>query len=418
MEPDAQTRKLVPPFPLRGARKSTVAFIFVTVALDMLAVGMIAPVLPGLVNRFLGGNTSQAAQMYGLFATAWGVMQFLCSPILGALSDRYGRRPVILLSNFGLGLDYFVMALAPSLPWLFVGRVFSGATSASIPTAMAYIADVTPPEKRASAFGMVSAAFGLGFILGPAFGGMLGHYNPRLPFWVAGALSLLNACYGLFVLPESLPPERRAPFSWKRANPIGSLKLLNSNRELLILAATMLLGYLAQQALPSVWVLYSQYRYRWDDRLVGISLAVVGFTSALVGAGLVRPITKAIGDQASLNIGLLCGAIGFACYGIAATPPLFWLGIPIMSLWGLAGPVAQGMMTRYVSPSEQGQLQGAINSMRSATGLIGPAIFTFTFAFAIKPGTPLDLPGAPFLLSALLLLISLVFARAITYKNA
>lgn len=403
--------------PVTGTKRSTVAFIFVTVALDMLAMGMIAPVLPGLVSQFLGGNTSQAAEMYGLFATVWGIIQFVCAPILGSLSDRYGRRPVILLSNFGMGLDYLVMAVAPTLPWLFVGRVFSGATSASIPTAMAYITDLTPPEKRSAAFGMISAAFGLGFVLGPAFGGILGQYNPRLPFWVAGGLSLLNACYGLFVLPESLPLTRRSPFSWKRANPVGALTLLSSNKQLLRLATNLFLGYLAQQALPSVWVLYSQYRYQWDNRLVGISLAVVGFSSAVVGAGLVRPITKAIGDRASLNIGLIFGALGFTLYGIAQTPALFWIGIPVMALWGLAGPVVQGTMTSYVSPSQQGQLQGAITSMRSITGLIGPALFTLSFAAAIKPGLPFQLPGTPFFISALLLLVSLPLARAITHRT-
>ena len=397
-------------------KRSAIAFIFVTVALDMLALGMIAPVLPGLVTQFLGGDTAQASQMYGLFATAWGVMQFFCSPILGSLSDRFGRRPVILMSNLGLGLDYLVMAVAPTLPWLFVGRVFSGATSASIPTAMAYIADVSPPEKRSQAFGMISAAFGLGFIVGPAFGGFLGHYNPRLPFWVAGLLSLLNACYGLFVLPESLPRENRAPFSWRRANPVGALTLLRSHKELVVLALTIFLGYLAQQALASVWVLYAEYQYHWDDRLVGLSLAAVGFSSAVVGAVLVKPITKRIGERAALNIGLLFGAIGFGLYAIARSPALFWLGIPVMSLWGLATPVSQGLMTRYVSPSEQGQLQGAINSTRSITTLIGPALFTFTFAAAIKPGA-LHVPGAPFLISSALLLTSLLLARRINFDK-
>ncbi len=406
-----------PPEQKSAVRKSAVAFIFVTVALDMLAVGMIAPVLPGLVNQFLGGNTSQAAEMYGLFGTAWGIMQFFVSPILGSLSDRFGRRPVILLSNLGLGLDYFVMALAPTLPWLFVGRVISGATSASIPTAFAYIADVTPPEKRAGSFGLISAAFGLGFIVGPAFGGLLGHYNPRLPFWIAGALSLLNACYGLFVLPESLPLDRRAPFSWKRANPVGSLKLLSTSKELLILAVTLFLGYLAQQVLPSIWVLYSQYRFQWDDRMVGISLAAVGLGSAIVGAALTKPITKRLGDRISLYVGLVFGTLGFLCYGLAEVPWLFWAGIPVMGLWSLAGPVAQGLMTRRVAPNAQGQLQGAITGLRSITGLVGPALFTFSFSAAIKPENTVHIPGMPFFLSAGLLFISLLLATRVQYEQ-
>lgn len=408
-----------PSFPDRTTpvRKSAVAFIFVTVALDMLAVGMIAPVLPGLVNQFLGGNTAQAAQMYGLFGTAWGMMQFFVSPILGSLSDRFGRRPVILLSNLGLGLDYLVMALAPTLSWLFVGRVISGATSASIPTAMAYIADVTPPEKRAGSFGLISAAFGLGFILGPAFGGMLGHYDPRLPFWVAGALSLLNGAYGLFVLPESLPQDRRAPFSWARANPVGSLKLISESKELFLLAITLFLSYLAQQVLPSIWVLYSHYRFEWDDRMVGISLAAVGLGSAIVGAALTKPITKKLGDRLSLYTGLIFGVLGFLCYGLAAAPWLFWAGIPVMGLWSLAGPVAQSLMTRRVAPNAQGQLQGAITGLRSITGLIGPGLFTFSFSAAIQPGNRVSLPGMPFFISAELLFVSLLLATRVRYDQ-
>src|SRR6202012_5116721 len=234
--------------PHHRRRRAAAAFIFVTITLDMLAMGMIAPVLPQLITSFRGGNTASGAEMFGIFGTVWAVMQFGFSPLLGSLSDRFGRRPVVLLSNFGLGIDYLVMALAPTLGWLFVGRVVSGITSSSIPTAMAYIADVTPPKKRAEAFGMVSAAFGLGFVLGPALGGILGNYSARLPFWVAGAMSLVNATYGFFVLPESLGKELRGKFSWKRANPLGSLTLLRRHRELLGLAAVLFLSYLTQQS--------------------------------------------------------------------------------------------------------------------------------------------------------------------------
>ncbi len=400
--------------PAPPGRRAAAAFIFVTIALDMLAMGMIAPVLPRLITGFMGGNQASGAEMFGIFGTVWAVMQFACSPLLGSLSDRFGRRPIILLSNFGLGLDYIVMALAPDLAWLFVGRVISGITSASIPTAMAYIADVTDPEKRAEAFGMVSAAFGLGFVLGPALGGVLGNVNPRLPFWVAGAMSLLNAMYGLFVLPESLTAEHRGAFSWRRANPMGSLTLLRRHRQLLGMGAVLLLSYLTQQSLVNTWVLYTDYRYHWSDSQVGLSLALVGLGSVIVGAMLVKPLVRTLGQRGTLLLGLSVGWIGFAVFGLAPSGTLFLLGIPLMNMWGLAGPTAQGLMSVHVTPQEQGQLQGAVQCIRGLTALIGPGLFTFVFALAIRPGTRPHVPGAPFLLAALILLSALPVAAAVT----
>ena len=393
--------------------KAALAFIFVTVALDMLAVGMIVPVLPGLVKSFLGGDSAQAAKMLGVFGTVWSLMQFLFSPLLGSLSDRFGRRPVILLSNFGTGVDYFVMALAPTLNILFLGRVISGVTSASIPTAMAYIADVTPIAQRAAGFGMVSAAFGLGFVLGPAFGGMLGNVSPRLPFWVAGALSLANALYGLLVLPESLPRASRGRFSWFRANPAGGIGMLRLRPNLLALGAVMFLGYLAHQVFE-VYVLYAQYRYRWDDRAVGLSLAAVGIFSALVGAAMVKPVVDRLGDRVTMLAGLLFGSLGFAIFGVASNGTAFLFGIPVMNLWGLAGPTAQGLMSRDVGPAEQGQLQGAISALRGIAGLIGPILFTFVFARFITGIAGWRVPGAPFYLAAALLFGSLLLALRVT----
>jgi MFS transporter, DHA1 family, tetracycline resistance protein len=411
----------VPPVEIsqpHGPRRAAVAFIFVTIALDMLAMGMIAPVLPRLITYFMGGNESSAAEMLGIFGTVWAVMQFFFSPMLGSLSDRFGRRPVILLSNFGLGLDYLVMALAPTLGWLFVGRVISGVTAASIPTSMAYIADVTPKEKRAAAFGMVSAAFGLGFVLGPALGGILGGVNPRLPFWAAGAMSLVNGMYGLFVLPESLKPESRSlRFSWKRANPIGSLTLLRRHRELLGLGAVLFLSYLTQQSLQNTWVLYLDYRYGWTDRAVGLSLALVGICSAIVGAALVKPIVARIGEQKTILVGLAIGWIGFATFGLAPTGKIFLVGIPIMAAWSLCGPAAQGLMTRHVAHNEQGQLQGSVQCIRGLTALIGPSLFTLVYAAALRPGSKLHLPGAPFLLASAILLSALPLAIAATRKE-
>ena len=377
-----------------------VVFIFITVMLDMLALGMIIPVLPGLIEDFRGGDTASAARFVGLFGTAWALMQFLASPVLGALSDRFGRRTVVLLSNFGLGADYVLMALAPTLGWLFLGRLISGITAGGVGTALAYIADVTPPERRARAFGLIGAAFGIGFVVGPAVGGLLAVIGPRAPFWAAAAFSLLNALYGLFILPESLPPERRAPFSWRRANPVGSLALLRSRPQLLGFAGIHFLFYLAHQALPTVFVLYAAYRYGWTATDVGWALAAVGAASATVQAGLVGPVVARFGERRTLIAGLVFGAAGFAVY--AAAPTGFWFaaGIPVMSLFGLYGPSAQGMMTRRVGPTEQGRLQGALQSVIGITGIVGPGVFSLTFATFISATGPWHLPGAAFLLAA------------------
>lgn len=404
-----------PPQPAAKApRRAAVVFIFITVALDMLALGMILPVLPKLVESFVGGETSRAAEIYGLFGTAWALMQFLCSPLLGALSDRYGRRPIVLISNFGLGLDYILMALAPSLWWLFAGRVISGITAASVTTAFAYIADVTPPEKRAASFGLVGAAFGVGFILGPAMGGMLGSVDPRLPFWVAAGMSLLNGLYGLLILPESLPPERRAAFEWRRANPLGSLRLLRSHLELSGLAVVNFLAQLAHAVLPSVSVLYAGYRYGWDEFTLGLMLAAVGVCSLIVQAGLIGPAVRLLGERRALLTGLLFGAAGFAFFGLATTGPMFLAGIPVMAIWGLSGPSLQSLMSRRVSGSEQGQLQGANGSIMGIAALLGPGVFTLIFAYAIGSGKGWNLPGAPFLLAALLLAAAAILSWRVT----
>jgi DHA1 family tetracycline resistance protein-like MFS transporter len=343
-------------------------------------------------------------------------MQLVSQPVLGALSDRFGRRPVLLISTFGLGLDYLLMAWAPSLGWLFVGRVISGITAATFATAGAYIADVTPPERRAAAFGMLGAAFGLGFVLGPAFGGMLGHVDPRLPFKVAGCFSLVNVLYGLVVLPESLSRERRAPFAWRRANPVGSLRLLGSHPALFGLAAATFLGYVAHEVLPSVFVLYTSDRFGWDERAMGFFLAAVGVGGLVVSGGLVRPIVARFGERRVLLGGLASGAVAFAIYGLAPTSALLCLGLPLQSFWGLANPASQGLMTRHVDPTEQGQLQGAAASLRGIAGLIGPGLFTQTFALAIGSATGPRVPGAPFLLAAALLAAAFAIARRSTRR--
>ncbi|MBI3435738.1 MAG: TCR/Tet family MFS transporter [Proteobacteria bacterium] len=388
------------PVPSRAA----FAFIFVTVMLDMLALGTIIPVLPMLVVEFKGGDTASAAQIYGVFGIAWALMQFIFSPLLGVLSDRVGRRPVILISIFGLGLDYILMALAPSLVWLFIGRVISGITAATISTGFAYVADVTPPAQRAGRFGLLGAAFGAGFVFGPALGGAAGVIDPRLPFWIAAGLSLANTVYGYFILPESLPRERRsASFDWRRANPVGSLILLRAHRELAGLAGANFLANLAHAVLPSVMVLYMAHRYGFNELQVGLIMAAVGVSALIVQGALVRPVVARFGERTALIVGLTCGALGFAIYAFAPTGTVFALGIPLMSLWGMAGPSAQGLMSARVGASEQGQLQGANGSIMGVANMIGPGLYTQAFALAIAPGHGWQLSGAPFIIAGLLL---------------
>jgi DHA1 family tetracycline resistance protein-like MFS transporter len=391
-----------------------VIFILVTVALDLVAMGIIAPVLPDLIKTFEGGNVARASVLIGYFAFAWATMQFLFSPILGAWSDRFGRRPIILISCLGLGLDYIFMALAPSLAWLFVGRIISGITTSNISTAFAYITDITPPEKRAKQFGLIGAAFGLGFVIGPAIGGLLGSHNLRLPFWVAAGLSLANTLYGFFILPESLAPERRAKSAWHMANPLGSLTLLRSHRDLSGLASALTIFYLAHNALPTVFVIYTQYRYGWNERQVGFSLAVIGVCAALVSGGLVGPYVKKFGERFSVLSGLCYGVLGFLGFALAWRGWFLLASIPLIALWGVAGPAIQSLMSRRVDHTSQGKLQGAINSLRSITGMVAPLIFTQVFAYSISPRTALHLPGAPYFLSAVLLTTSLLVAALVT----
>jgi MFS transporter, DHA1 family, tetracycline resistance protein len=399
-------------------REAAFVFIFATVLLDMLAIGIVIPVLPKLVVDFVGGDTEEAARVFGIFGTAWALMQFLFSPFQGALSDAFGRRPLIIISNFGVGLDYVLMALAPTLGWLFVGRVISGITAASIATAYAYVADVTPPDKRAARFGLLGAAFGAGFVLGPALGGLAGSISPRLPFWIAAGLSLANACYGFAVLPESLSRERRAPFRWRRANPLSALVLLRSHAELFGLAFVSFLGNLAHAVLPSIGVLYMLYRYSWDASTVGLTLAAVGAASIIVQGGVVGSVTKRIGERAALLVGLSFGVLGFMVFALARTGVEFWVGIPLMAIWGLESPACLALMSRFVGADEQGQLQGANASISGIANLFGPVIFTQIFAAAIAGGREWHLSGAPFMLAALLLFFAAVTGWLVTRKRA
>ena len=390
-------------------RQAAVAFIFVTVTLDMLTVGLIGPVLPKLILNFLGGNMKNAADWNGWFGLVFALMQFFFSPVLGVLSDKFGRRPVILLSNLGLGLDYIVMAVAPSMSWLFLGRIISGITTSSIPTAMAYIADVVPKEKRAGAFGMIGVAFGVGFVLGPAIGGLLGDVDPRLPFWVAAGFSLTNWLWGYFVVPESLAPEKRKEFTLRRANPLGSLVLLRSHHELWRLATIQFLAYVAHNVF-TVWALYAIYRYAWSAGMIGLSLAIVGVCTAVISAGLTPQMVKRFGERRTLYIGQFFGATGMFIAGLARNGAIFLGSIPIISMWNISMPAAQGMMTRRVSEREQGELQGALGSLRSITFIIGPVLFSRVFGWFIDPRHSFQVPGAPYYLAGALLFTAMLMS--------
>lgn len=391
-------------------RRAAVIFIFITVCIDAISFGIIIPVLPHLVATFAGGDSAHGVRVYGIFTTVWALMQFFASPILGALSDRFGRRPVILLSCVGIGLDFIMMALAPNLAWLFIGRIISGITASNFSTASAYIADVTPAEKRASAYGLLGVAFGVGFVIGPAIGGLLGAINPHVPFWAGAVLALVNAGYGYFVLPESLAPEHRSAFSWRKANPLGALKLLRSHTELMSMAGIIFLSQFAQVVYPTVIVLYMGYRYGWDASAIGMVLALVGVCSAIVQGGLTGPVVKYLGERRSLLFGLLIGIIGFLIFGLSSTGAMFLWGIPVIALAGFSNPAVQSLMTQRVQANEQGLLQGANAALIGIAGMIGPIVFSLTYAYFIDPHNAIHLPGAPFLLAALLMTVAAVVA--------
>jgi len=391
-------------------RNAAVVFIFITVVIDVLGFGLIIPVFPKLVQQFMGGDAARGAIAIGWFSVAWSLMQFIFSPLLGAVSDRFGRRAVILISCFGLGLDYIVMALAPTIGWLLLGRIASGICAASFTTAGAYVADVAPPEKRAAAFGMIGAAFGVGFVLGPALGGILGDINPRLPFWAAAVLALISATYGLFVLPESLPREKRDSFNWSKANPIGSFKLLRSHPDLLGLASVNLLFQIAHHVLPSMYVIYTGYRYGWNSMTVGLTLMAVGILNIIVQGGLVKPAVRHLGERGTLYTGLLFGIAGFTAFALAPNAMWMWAALLVFAPMSLFGPGLQSLMSHRVAPHEQGKLQGANGSIVSIAGLIGPVLFTRSFAHFIQTDRPWQLPGAPFFIAAGLLLVALLLA--------
>lgn len=394
-----------------GARKAAFGFIFASAVLNAVSFGIMIPVLPNLIKQFTGGDTAQAADWNVLFAVTWGVMQFFSGPVLGLLSDRIGRRPVMLISLFGLAADFLLIAVAPNLMWLLVGRILNGVTAASFSTANAYVADVTPPEERAKAFGWMGSAFSFGFVVGPVLGGWLGETDLRLPFFVAAALTFANWLYGLLILPESLPRERRAKaFEWRRANPLGSLRLLRSHADLMGLAVVGFLYQLAHTVLPNIFVLYTGYRYGWTPGFMGLTMMGTGILGVLVQFFLVGPVVARVGERGALLIGAASGAIGFTIYSLAPTGLWYLSGMPIFALMGLLQPGLMGLMSRRVPPHEQGQLQGANQSLAGVASILGPMIFGLTFAWSIRHDASLHMPGLAVMVAAAIMLLAALLA--------
>ncbi len=399
--------------PARGettpVREPAILFIFITIFIDILGIGIIIPVLPELVKGFVGGETAVASRYYGWIAAVYALMQFFFAPVLGSLSDRFGRRPILLGSLFGLGIDYIIMGLSTSIWWLFAGRTLAGILGASHTTGNAYIADISTPEDRARNFGLMGVAFGLGFIFGPALGGLLGGIDLRLPFFVSAGLALLNWLYGFFIVPESLAPENRSPFAWKKANPVGSLKVLRSYPLVWGLALAFVLMVMAQRGLETTWVLYTGHRYGWDERTNGLTLALVGVTAAIVQGMLVKPTIGRLGERKTILLGLCVGIGAFLGYGLATQGWMVWPVIVVGSLGGLAGPALQGLVAGTVSASDQGKIQGALTSLMSLTAIAAPLIFVGgVFSYFTSERAPFALPGAPFLLGAVLMVFALV----------
>ncbi len=397
-------------FDMKTSRSPAMGFIFITVLIDVIGWGLIIPVMPHLIAGMKHIPVNQASKQGGLLLFVYALMQFVFAPILGNLSDKYGRRPVLLFSLFGFGIDYLFLGFAPTFGWLFVGRVISGITGASFTTASAYIADISTPENRAKNFGMIGAAFGLGFIIGPAIGGLLSSFGIRAPFYAAAILTLINWLYGYFVLPESLSKDHRRAFDWKRANPLGSLLHLKKYPAISGLIFSLTLVYLAAHAVQSNWSYFTIYRFNWTERMVGISLSVVGLLIALVQAGLVRIITPKIGNERSIYIGLGLYTLGLFLFAFATQSWMMFVFLIPYCLGGIAGPSLQSVMTGHVPPNEQGELQGALTSLISATSIIGPLMMTNLFAYFTSPKAPILFPGASFLAGAVLMLASTFLA--------
>ncbi len=385
-------------------------FIFITMLIDCTGLGIIIPVTPKLIEELTGKGVSEAATYFGWLSVAYAVMQFLFSSVLGGLSDRYGRRPVLLLSLLGLGIDYIFLAVAPGIFWLFVGRMIAGISGASFTTASAYIADVSEPEKRAQNFGMIGVAFGIGFILGPLIGGVFGSFGTRVPFLIAAGLSLLNALYGYFVLPESLSPENRRPFDWKRANPVGMLLNLKRYKHVLGLILIIFLVNIAGHAAQSTWTFITMLKFNWNEATIGYSLAFVGLSVAIVQGGLIRIVVPKIGEVKAIFVGFAFYLIGFILFAFANQGWMMFAFMIPYALGGLAMPAVQGIISNHVPDNEQGEIQGVLTSLISLTAIIGPLVMTMLFHYFTQSNAPVYFPGAPFMMGAVLTLVCLSIA--------
>ncbi|WP_313156362.1 TCR/Tet family MFS transporter [Sphingobacterium multivorum] len=390
----------------KTAKKAAVGFIFITLLIDITGWGIILPVVPKLVGELIHGDITEAATYGGWLGFAYAFTQFICAPMVGNLSDRYGRRPILLISLLGFGLDYLLLALAPSIGWLFVGRILAGLTGASISTASSYIADVSTDETRTKNFGLIGAAFGLGFIIGPVLGGLLGHYGARIPFYVASVLCLLNFLYGYFILPESLDETKRRPFEWRRANPIGSLKLLAKHPKISSLVIALILVYIGLHAVQSNWHFFTMYKFDWSERIVGMSLGVLGLLLGLVQGVLIRWTTPKLGEQKSIYYGLIFYALGLFLFSFAAEGWMMMLFLIPYSLGGICGPSLQSMISKSIPSNQQGELQGALTSLVSATSVVGPPMMTNLFYYFTHDKAPFKFSGAPFLLASMLMMLS------------
>lgn len=395
---------------MSSKKSAAIGFIFITMLIDIIGIGIIIPVIPKLLQELNHSDISEAAKLGGWLAFAYAFTQFLFAPFMGNLSDRFGRRPVLLVSLMAFAIDYIVLALAPTVAWLFVGRIIAGVTGASISTAMAYISDVSTPENKAKNFGMVGAAFGVGFIIGPVIGGLLGQYGSRVPFYAAAILCFVNFIYGYFVLPESLTPEKRRAFEWKAANPIGALARLKKFPNIIILVTAMFFMYFASHAVHGNWSFYTMYRYDWDERMVGISLGVIGLLVAVVQGGLVRFVNPRIGNGKSILIGFALNAIGQFLIAFAVQEWMVFLFLLPYCLGGLAGPAIQSEITNHVPANEQGQIQGTLASLNSATATFGPLVMTTIFYYFTHDTAPFKFPGAPFVLASLLMIMAWIMA--------
>lgn len=389
---------------------SALIFIFITLLIDVTGLGIIIPVLPTLIQELIGGNLSQAARYGGFLMFSYAAMQFLFSPILGGLSDQYGRRPILLASLLGFGLDYIFLGFASTIEWLFIGRIIAGIMGASFTTGGAYIADVSTPENRAQNFGLIGAAFGVGFIIGPVLGGVLGQYGARVPFFVSAGLALLNLIYGYFILPESLKTENRRKFDWKRANPISSILNLKRYPVIVNLIASLLFIYIAGHATQGIWTYYTMEKFGWNQQWVGYSLGFVGLTVAIVQGGLTRILIPKLGPKRAVFIGLGFYALGFLLFAFASKGWMMFAFMIPYSLGGLAGPSLQGIISSQVPPNEQGELQGSLTSLVSLTSIVGPLFMTGLFSYFTTPQNPFYFPGAPFIAGAIFTIVSLLLA--------